>query len=73
MIMNRLDRIILATGYDIYIQNAMNGDPVGGFQDLRAMFVKLAETDEELNSIFRQLEEEAENKSQKKIRKDHEH
>lgn len=64
--MNRLDRIILATGYDIYLRNAMNGDPVGGFQDLQAMFVKLAETDEELNSIFRQLEEEAENESQKK-------
>lgn len=50
--MNNYQRGIIAYHYKEYLQNRCNGDPVGGFEDIRYMFKSLAESDPKLKEVM---------------------
>ena len=56
--MNSNDRVTIATHYHIYCQNRANGDPVGGFEDIRELFRDLAASDPKLKELFDETEAE---------------
>ncbi len=47
--MNKKQREIIADAYELYIRNAMRGDPVGGFSDFADLFSRLRKTDKRLD------------------------
>ena len=42
----------MATHYHIYCLNRANGDPVGGYEDIRQLFEDLAESDPKLKEML---------------------
>ena len=50
--MNFKERITIATHYHIYCLNRANGDPVGGYEDINALFKDLASSDPKLKEML---------------------
>lgn len=50
--MNFKDRITITAHYHFYCLNRANGDPVGGFEDLDALFKDLASADPKLKEML---------------------
>ena len=46
------ERVTVATHYHIYCLNRANGDPVGGYEDIRQLFEDLAESDPKLKEML---------------------
>lgn len=53
--MNNTQRGIICYHYKEYLQNRVNGDPVGGFEDIKTLFSGLAETDQKLKEVLDEI------------------
>lgn len=56
--MNNRERDIIAYHYKKYCENRANGDPVGGYEDVRQLFIDLADDDSKLASQYEEIENE---------------
>lgn len=56
--MNNPEREIIAYHYKRYCENRANGDPVGGYEDIRQLFIDLANDDIKLAEEFKEIETE---------------
>ena len=56
--MNNTDRATIAYHYRRYCANRANGDPVGGFEDIKELFTDLRGDDERLRDVFEEIEKD---------------
>ncbi|MBD5357341.1 MAG: hypothetical protein HDR88_10110 [Bacteroides sp.] len=56
--MNKTEREKIAYHYKVYCHNRANGDPVGGYEDMRDLFKDLANGDAKLAEEFKEIESE---------------
>lgn len=56
--MNNRERDIIIYHYKRYCENRVNGDPVGGYEDVRQLFIDLANNDSKLATQYEEIENE---------------
>lgn len=56
--MNNRERDIITYHYKRYCENRVNGDPVGGYEDVRQLFIDLANNDSKLATQYEEIENE---------------
>ena len=53
--MNNTQRGIICYHYKQYLQNMINKDRIGGFEDIECMFESLADSDDKLKEVMDEI------------------